>query len=236
MDLKQEKLLIIAPHADDEVLGCCGLINKVKENGGEVFVHVLSIGGFRKIGFGKIKKESWKKEFLKVVKFLKIDDYDISYFDDKKFLKLDTIPQAELINKIELKSHVSLLKIKPTIVAIPTIFSHHQDHIATYKAAIAALRARPQTSDFVPKMVISYESSEYSHWSPYSEIGSFSPNLFFNMSKKEIDKKIKALSFYKSQLRKGHRDKNSIIKLCQIRGLEVGVEFAEAYHLHRLFF
>ena len=56
MDLKQEKLLIIAPHADDEVLGCCGLINKVKDNGGKVFVNVLSIGGFNKIGFGKITK------------------------------------------------------------------------------------------------------------------------------------------------------------------------------------
>ena len=30
--------------------------------------------------------------------------------------------------------------------------------------------------------------------------------------------------------------KNSIIKLSQIRGLETGVDFAEAYHLHRLFF
>jgi len=236
MELKKERLLVIAPHADDEVLGCCGLINKVKDNGGKVFVNVLSMGGFGKIGFGKITKELWKKEFLKVVKFLKINNYDISYFSDEKILKLDTIPQAELIDIIELKSKVSLSKIKPTIVAIPTVFSHHQDHIASYKAAITALRARPQSSDFVPKMVISYETSEYSHWSAHTERGSFSPNLFFGMSKKETDKKIKALSFYKSQLRKGHRDKNSIIKQSQIRGSEIGAEFAEAYHLHRLFF
>ena len=173
---------------------------------------------------------------VKKIIFIENSGYDISYFNDKNFLKLDTIPQAELINKIELKSKVSLSKIKPTIVAIPTIFSYHQDHIATYKASIAALRVRPQNSDFVPKTVISYESSEYSHWSPYSEIGAFSPNLYFNMSKKEITKKNNALSIYKSQLRKGHRDKNSIIKLSQIRGLEIGVDYAEAYHLHRLFF
>src|SRR3989344_8242793 len=122
MELKKERLLIIAPHADDEVLGCCGLINKVKENGGKVFVIVLSIGGFEKIGFKKITKEIWKKEFLKVIKFLKIDDFDITYFDDNCFLKLDTIPQSELINTIELKSKISLSRIKPTIVAIPTIF------------------------------------------------------------------------------------------------------------------
>ncbi|TSA16793.1 MAG: hypothetical protein D4R72_06090 [Nitrosopumilales archaeon] len=34
MKIGQERLLVIAPHADDEVLGCFGLINKVKENGG----------------------------------------------------------------------------------------------------------------------------------------------------------------------------------------------------------
>ena len=71
MKLKNETLLVIAPHADDEILGCCGLINKVKENGCKVFVHVLSIGGFNKIGFGKIKKETWKAEFLKRIKIFK---------------------------------------------------------------------------------------------------------------------------------------------------------------------
>ena len=146
MALKQEKLLIIAPHADDEVLGCCGLINKVKDNGGKVFVNVLSIGGFDKIGFGKITKELWKKEFLKVVKFLKIDNYDISYFSDEKILKLDTVPQAELIDIIELKSKVSVSKIKPTIVAIPTVFSHHQDQIVLKLSMI--LQIHPNTTFF----------------------------------------------------------------------------------------
>lgn len=236
MKLEKERLLIIAPHADDEVLGCCGLINKVKENGGKVFVNVLSMGGFNKIGFGRVKKETWKKEFLQVVKFLKIDDYDISFYNDKTILRLNTIPQAELINILELKSKISLSKIKPTVVAIPTIFSSHQDHIATYNVSMTALRARPQVSDFVPKMVISYESPEYFFWSAYSEFGTFSPNLFLTMTQKEVRKKISALSLYKSQLRKEHRDGISITRLSQTRGAEVGVKFAEAYHLHRLFF
>lgn len=235
MKLYKERLLVVAPHADDEILGCCGLINKVKEDGGKVFVNVLTMGGFNKIGFGKVKKSDWKKEFLQVVKFLKIDDYDISYYNDEKILKLDTVPQAELIDLIEIKSKLSLAKIKPTIVAIPTLFSTHQDHVATYKATMAALRVRPQISDFVPKMTISYESPEHSFWSA-SEAGVFSPNLFLKMTPKEMELKKKVLSFYKSQIRKGHRDKDSITKLSHMRGMEIGVEFAEAYHLHRLFF
>lgn len=234
MKLEKERLLVIAPHADDEI-GCCGLINKVKQNGGQVFIQVLTLGGFNKIGFKKIKKEVWKKEFLTVTRFLNIDGYDIAFYDDKVILRLDTIPKTDLINIIESESKVSISKIKPTMVAIPTTFSYHQDHIVAYKVTIAALRVRPQNHYFVPNFVISYESPEYSFWSPYSEFRTFSPNLYLKLSKKEIDKKIQALNIYKSQLRKDHRDENSLLKLSRFRGAEIGVEYAEAFHTHRMY-
>ena len=139
MKFNNERLLIIAPHADDEI-GCSGLINKIKKGGGKVFIQVLVMGGFNKIGSRKIKKEDWKKEFLQASNFLKVDDYEITFFDDEKMLRLDTIPLADIINILELKSKISISKIKPTIIAIPTIFSYHQDHIATFKASITKIK------------------------------------------------------------------------------------------------
>jgi len=44
MNLNNEKLLVIAPHPDDEVLGCFGLIKKIKKNGGKVYVEFLTMG------------------------------------------------------------------------------------------------------------------------------------------------------------------------------------------------
>ena len=55
MNLEKERLLIIAPHADDEVLGCYGLINKIKKNGGEVFLQVLSLGGYDRIEGNRVR-------------------------------------------------------------------------------------------------------------------------------------------------------------------------------------
>ncbi len=137
------------------------------------------MGAFNKFGSKRITKEIWKKEFIQVKKFLKIDDYDITFFDDEKVLRLDTIPLADIVNILELKSKISISKIHPTIVAIPTIFSYHQDHIATFKASITALRVRPQSDkNFVPNTVLSYEAPEYSSWSPYAEFGKFSPNFY----------------------------------------------------------
>ncbi|KKR86620.1 MAG: hypothetical protein UU34_C0012G0018 [Candidatus Curtissbacteria bacterium GW2011_GWA1_41_11] len=47
MDFKKQKLLVIAPHPDDEVIGCGGLIAKIKDAGGQVYVLFLTVGDSR---------------------------------------------------------------------------------------------------------------------------------------------------------------------------------------------
>lgn len=232
-DFKNERLLIIAPHADDEILGCYGLIKKIKNLGGKVYVQILTMGGYKKVGSSFVKKEKWHQEFLKATKYLKIDGHDIMFYEDN-FHYLDEIPRRNLIDYVETKSSVSLFKIKPTIVTIPTIFSSHQDHTQTYKAIISALRIQPGKKFSSPKLIISYESPEYYFWSPYIEFGKFSPNFFLKMSNTDIKNKIKAMSIYKSQLSAGKRDGRKIKALATIRGSEVGVAFAEAFNVHRL--
>jgi len=234
LDFKKQRLLIIAPHADDEILGCYGLIRKIKENHGKVFLLILTMGDYARLEGKVIKKEVWKKELDKVTKILKIDSVDIGFYDDK-IRHLDTIELSELLELIELKSKVGLSKIKPTMVAIPTIFSTHQDHIHAYKAAMSALREHPQKIKTLPQVVLSYESPEYYFWSPYSEFGKFAPNFYIKLNKKEIQNKIKLLYIYKSQIRKNHRDDKKITGLANIRGNEIGTEYAESYHIHRLY-
>jgi len=234
MNLEKERLLIIAPHPDDEVLGCFGLINKVKKNKGKVYVQILTIGGYSKVGSRRITKEEWNKELHTVMGRLDIDDYDVAYYKDE-IQHLDTLPQSQLIELLESKSKVSIKKIRPTIVAIPTIFSSHQDHTQAYKVAMSSLRPHPQKTTFMPKMVLSYESPEYYFWSAYSEFGKFSPNFYLQLSEKEIKKKTSVLNTYKTQIRAEQRDGDRVTALANMRGSEIGVEYAEAYHIHRMF-
>ena len=234
MKFKKERLLIIAPHADDEILGCYSLIKKVKDNGGEVFVQILSLGGYEKIEGKRITKEDWAQELANVSQHLQIDDYDIA-FTNNEFQWIDAKPKHELISYIESKSKISISKIKPTIVAIPTIFSSHQDHTYAYKVAITALRPHPQKITHMPQLVLSYESPEYYFWSAYSEFGRFQPNFYLNLTKNEITKKAEILNMYSTQMRKDQRGEKSLFSLASIRGNEIGLEYAEAFHINRLY-
>ena len=223
-DFSNEKLLVIAPHSDDEILGCGGLISKVKKEGGKVYVLIFNLG-FEKDDT-KESQEKRKNEVQEAMNVLKVDDYHLVHDQPDNNRDLDTEPLHSLIEVIESTSNVSLEKIAPTIVAIPTIFSHHQDHVHVHRACIAALRP---ISTPISNIVLSYEAPEHSRW---SASGVFEPNLFVEIDD-VIENKIMAFNKYRSQIRPGGRDDDSIRNQAKYRGREVGKNLCEAFYVHR---
>jgi LmbE family N-acetylglucosaminyl deacetylase len=224
-NFKNDRLLVIAPHADDEILGCGGLISKVKDDGGKVYVLIFNVGSIEKAN-NKKHSDIRKKETAAAMKYLKVDGYETIFDSPEDNRYLDAKPLHSLISKIETDTKVSLTKTKPTIVAIPTIKSHHQDHLHVHNACIAALR--PLSSP-IADIVLSYEAPEHSRW---STSGVFEPNLYLDISK-YISKKIQGFYKYKSQIRNKGRDKDTITNHAEYRGKEVGRKYCEAYFVHR---
>ena len=223
-NLKNQCLLVVAPHSDDEVLGCGGLISKIKNEGGKVFVLIFNLG-FEKDDT-KESQEKRKNEVREVMNLLKVDDYHLVHDQSDNNRDLDAEPLHSLIEVIESTSNVSLEKVSPTMVAIPTIFSHHQDHVHVHHACIAALRP---ISTPVSNIVLSYEAPEHSRW---SASGVFEPNLFVEIDD-VIENKIIAFNKYRSQIRPGSRDDDSIRNQAKYRGQEVGKNLCEAFYVHR---
>ena len=64
---------------------------------------------------------------------------------------------------------------------------------------------------------------------------SFNPNFFLKLDKKNIEDKVKAFSFYKSEIKDSPypRSKTAIQTLAKMRGVQSGNEYAEAYNLIR---
>ena len=223
-NLKNQRLLVITPHSDDEVLGCGGLMSKVKNEGGKVFVLIFNLG-FEKDDT-KESQEKRKNEVQEAMNVLKVDNYHLVHDQPDNNRDLDAEPLHSLIEVIESTSNVSLEKIAPTIVAIPTVFSHHQDHVHVHRACIAALRP---ISTPISKIVLSYEAPEHSRW---SASGVFEPNLFVEIDD-VIENKIMAFNKYRSQIRPGGRDDDSIRNQAKYRGREVGKNLCEAFYVHR---
>ena len=223
-NLKNQRLLVIAPHSDDDVLGCGGLISKIKKEGGKVFVLIFNLG-FEKDDT-KESQEKRKNEVQEAMNVLKVDNYHLVHDQPDNNRDLDAEPLHSLIEVIESTSSVSLEKITPTIVAIPTIFSHHQDHVHVHHACIAALRP---INTPISNIVLSYEAPEHSRW---SASGVFEPNLFVEIDD-VIENKIIAFNKYRSQIRPGGRDDDSIRNQAKYRGQEVGKNLCEAFYVHR---
>ena len=224
LDLKKKKLLVIAPHADDEILGCGGLISKIKQSGGKVYVIIFNVGSVRKNS--KKGTDMWKDETKNALNFLKVDGYETVFDSPEDNRYLDGKPLHSLIEVIESKSRFSLDKLHPDIVAIPTNHSHHQDHVVIFNACIAALRPLRVPS---PELVLSYEAPEHSRW---STSGVFEPNFYIDISK-YLTKKIQGFNKYKSQIKTGGRDQTTITNHAEYRGKEVGRKYCEAYYIHR---
>ena len=227
MNFGEQRLLIIAPHPDDEVLGCGGLISKVKRNNGKVHVLIMCVGDSHQYG-GKSEAKVRITEMEKVMRYLKIDSFHLALPGNKFHLKLDMVPQKDLIDVIE-SGDVSIASTKPTIVCIPYRYSTHQDHVAVSRASFTACRPVGSKRKIIPPVVLSYEQPE-TNWTRTR----FHPNFYVDISD-HLNKKVTAISKYSSQIRAGSHPRTieNIKMMAETRGAEVGVSAAEAYECHR---
>ncbi len=231
ISFKNQSLLVVAPHPDDEVFGCGGLIYRVKREGGSVHVLFLTVGttkDFSKKGASSLDERL--KEIDRVVKFLQIDSYHVAFPGNEYHLQLDHVPQKELINEIE-RGTVSLESLKPTILAFPSSFDYNQDHRAANEACISATRPVNGTFKHIPRLLLEYEFP-YAGWSPLQ--GS-APNFFVSLDKPALNAKLKALKLYKSQMKvqKGPISVYGAESLARARGIIASADHAEAFVLRR---
>jgi N-acetylglucosamine malate deacetylase 1 len=178
------------------------------------------------------QKERYQ-ELRKVSEYLKYDAYSIAFPGEKYHLKLDALPQEKLINEIELGNKLSLQNLRPDIVFIPLIGDYNQDHRAVAQAAITAMRPKHHSYKHFQPIVLAYELPT-GGWCCNEDL----PHLSFivNLSLKDIRAKKTAMSFYNSQLKdhRGPLSLHSITALAQIRGLQAGVHYGEAFYVKRI--
>jgi len=230
--LSGQRLLVIAPHADDESFGCAGTMARIKNLGGEVYCLCCSVGDLKHYDGkdGIVTAGTREQEFKNVMDYLKVDDWEILYRDEQTHLRLDTIPRRELIALFERDAKLALDRLQPTMLAIP-VSSYNQDHEAVFRAAWTAARPGVRGVKAFQPIVIGYDNTSF-FWSLEHE--KFHPNFYIDISD-FLDQKLKALSMHQSQMRDTlhHSSLQNVDYIARARGREISVEAAEAYMTFR---
>lgn len=177
--------------------------------GGTVARLVKEGNNVRSLAFSYANQEILKSETATAMQILGVTDYTILDFELRNFLK----HRQEILQIL----YEYDKKIDFDMVFVPARFDLHQDHqVVTQEATRAFKRCT----------VLGYEL-------PWNNI-QFTTNYFVRLQKTEVDKKVKALKCYDSQMKKNYFDEDFTRGLLKVRGVQVQTSFAEAFEVIRL--
>lgn len=202
---KKGKILVLAPHMDDEVIGCGGTLYRSVLAGGDVTVVYMTDGrrGDPELEGKDISKEERrtledrlvdlrKKEAQIAASIIGIKDL---IFLDEPDMELNA-KKGNIINMVDI-----LERIKPDVVYLPFLTDNHPDHWQTNRIFVEALKKTP----------LSFDCFGYEAWSPIY------PNCMIDIGD-AVEVKKQALEKFKSQL-KHNNYINSILSLNSYRSM-----------------
>ena len=212
-----QKILVVAAHPDDQILGGGATFRKHVESGDEVHCLILGEGAvMHGISAEDLKQQT--QEAGKIIGFKKI------YFHGFPDNRLDTVPLLDVTRIIE--RHIK--EIQPDIV-----YTHHSgdlniDHRITYQAVMTA--CRPNCSTI--KEIYCFETPSSTEW---AFDGSFKPNVFVEITKNQLNTKESALWCYTTEIQDypHPRSARAMVARAEYWGQVAGVEYAEAFELVR---
>jgi len=229
--LRNKKIMLVVAHPDDELLGCGATMHKlVREYNCIIHVVILGEGITSRSDSRDVTK--WEKELIthknnileaqKSIGFSFVNTYS---FPDNRF---DSVPLLDIIKVIEKEKNT----FQPEV-----IFTHHGgdlniDHQRTFEAVITS--TRPIKGELV-NTIITFETPSGTEWRAASDPRHFLPNIFFEVSEKDIFAKIKGMESYESEKREyPHPRSPEALKIqAQRWGIAMGKGYVEAFQLIR---
>ncbi len=217
-----KKILVISPHADDEVIGCGGMITLAGKAGIDVTVVVMATGGVKHCHLMEAAQtENRVAEFKMCAQRLGVSRTEMLFPGED--MNLVTIHSLELVSALD-----NVLNESDYDECYLPEPNYNKDHQITYKSAIAALRPGARR---YPLLVATYESTT-SGWLNKATAGG---QLYVDITS-TIKNKLFSLKAYQSQIRSfPHPTSSEAIKrLAAFRGIECGVEYAELFQIIRM--
>lgn len=215
-------ILVIAPHPDDEVLGCGGTI--ARHAAWEDSVHVLIVTRGDPDLYPDDDEAEIRREIESAHQVLGVAG---TIYLNYPAPRLDTIAGYQLAEAI----HQVIHQVQPCTVYLPHHGDIHIDHQRVYQATLVA--ARPINRCPV-RQLLCYETLSETEWSPPQSNAAFIPTAFTDISD-YLDTKLKAMGCYGAELKPfpHPRSLKALDALAKLRGATVGLAAAEAFSVVR---
>lgn len=219
----QKRILVIAPHPDDETLGAGGTIAKCISLGHQV--SVLIVSGHLPPLYSRDAYETTVREARKAFAILGVTDHS--------FLEIPaTFIGNEPIHVLNERIAAVVRRVKPQIV-LCSYPDRHIDHRLIFDSVMVA--TRPVGAGTGIELVAAYETLSETHWNAPHIEPNFVPNWVVDISE-QIQKKLQALKCYDSQITDfpGSRSMEAAEALGKFRGTQAGFAFGEAFQVVRM--
>ncbi len=215
-------VLVIAPHADDEILGVGATMAKYIANGDKVYVCIVTRG----------TEPLFDEEYMRKLRNETLLAHSLLGVAKTFFLEFPAV-MLEKVNRYEINNSIFEIvkRIKPDIVYIPHFGDMQKDHQIVAEAAMVALRPKYEHK---VKEVYAYETLSETEWNIPHSANVFLPNVYNDISD-YLDVKLEVIKCFESQLSDfpNPRSVEAIEALAKYRGSTISVNAAEAFMLIR---
>ena len=217
-----ERVLVVAPHPDDEVLGCGGTIARLTAQGARVDVVIATKG--RIADFGAERVAAVEAEAGAAHARLGVAE---THWLDFPAARLDGEPHAAMNQALG----ALVAALRPQLLFIPFVGDVHLDHQLVFLSSLVA--ARPRGTDS-PAAIYAYETLSETNWNAPYLSPAFAPNIFVDISD-FLAAKLDAFRLFRSQVQPfpHERSPEAIEALARLRGATVCKHAAEAFVLVR---
>lgn len=221
------RVLVVAAHPDDEVLGCGAAMARHAQEGAAVRVLILGEGVTSRRGLPAAQRAKALKELHAVAKkanaLLGVEKVALASFPDNRF---DSVALLDLVHAVEAEATA----FKPELVYTHGSYDLNVDHQRTCEAVKAAFRPLPGSPT---KEVRLFEVPSATEWR-FDDARSFQPDLFVGVEK-TLELKLKALGVYAAEMRPfpHPRSPEYVRALATVRGGQSGLPAAEAFRVAR---
>jgi LmbE family N-acetylglucosaminyl deacetylase len=225
MSSAKQRILVVAPHADDETLGVGGTIARRVAEGHDVHVAVVT-------GHGDDPHPLWPRSLWDRIRGEARAAMDVLGVGANA-LHFEEIPAAMVadqpVHVVNRTIGAVVEKIEPDVLYVPFLYDLHKDHREVFHALSVAWRSSSKVGRKIAA-VYCYEVQSETHWNaPYLEAG-FVPNTWVDIGA-HVETKLRALACYASQIRPAPdaRSLDAVRALAVWRGSQQGMTAAEAF-------